>query len=492
MKQIFIFLFSLFSASCSGQNEFSSQNNELIYSDHTIKQLKFIVDSLNLKFKTCDLNKVYRSKAQVNGNYIFLSGTWAKEAKNDIEKNISFDDFIRKYPAATVDKDLLVVKFKYKDYNNADVLAFNSVELNNKYNYNITFRDSFADYEKPSKYSWVLNYQPATQYNEVSISAFFFTGNFKEDVLPLNYAKMLQYSECMIDTATQIFYKKAAKTGVRFSAKKPKKIDELEDYVNKKTFIPIYHKGEDHEAFYQKLEKWEKAKKSKTDSLYQNDPHFVALLNEALAEAIQSNISDDELEELVSLYLNKKTALELKRNRIVVGGCSMDNSPRIHAMNIAKLSGETANWEVFLRAHLDIMNDRFDRMSDGSYAQSGRKTYIKELEVLDINVLDLLLGISLRAENTSNNHYYGDIGRLGRALAETKDRTLIEEKMLSMVVDPNLDDYNRILIYYLFLNYNYNLNDKHVQALNDKKLNLAVKTLPNYLANKLATGEKSK
>jgi len=131
-------------------------------------------------------------------------------------------------------------------------------------------------------------------------------------------------------------------------------------------------------------------------------------------------------------------------------------------------------------------------MSDGSYAQSGRKTYIKELEVLDINVLELLLGISLRAENTSNNHYYGNIGRLGRALAETKDRTSIEEKMLSMVVDPKLDDYNRILIYHLFLNYNYNLNDKHIQALNDKKLNLAVKTLPNYLANKLAAGEKSK
>ena len=50
----------------------------------------------------------------------------------------------------------------------------------------------------------------------------------------------------------------------------------------------------------------------------------------------------------------------------------MDNSPRIHALNIAKLSAETINWEVFLRAHLDIMKDKFERMSDGSYAFGGR------------------------------------------------------------------------------------------------------------------------
>ena len=303
---------------------------------------------------------------------------------------------------------------------------------------------------------------------------------------------MIQYSECMIDTATQIFYQKVAKTGVRFFIDKNKKIEELENYIAQKTLRPTYNRGENDEVFYRKMREWRTIRGIKIDSLYKKDSYFISLFKEAVKEVIENGGGNDDFEELVGLYYAKKTALELKRNRIVVGGCSMDDSPRIHTMNIAKLSAETANWEIFLRAHLDIMNDRFDRMSDGSYAQQERKTYIKELEVLDINVLDLLLGISLRAENTSNNHYYGDIGRLGRALAETKDRTLIEEKMLSMVADPKLDDYNRILIYYLFINYNYNLNDKHVQVLNDKKLNLAVKTLPNYLRSKLVATEKTK
>lgn len=170
----------------------------------------------------------------------------------------------------------------------------------------------------------------------------------------------------------------------------------------------------------------------------------------------------------------------------------MDQSPRFHALQIAKLSAETVNWEIFLRSHLDIMNDRFERVSDGSYAWGARKTYIKELEVLDINVQELLLGICLRIENPSANHYYGDISRIGRALSETIDGAGIEEQMLGMISDNKLDDYNRMLIYYLFLNYNYNLEDKVRKEENEKKLKTAVQALPQYLSVRiLAEKEKN-
>src|SRR5690606_2706951 len=122
----------------------------------------------------------------------------------------------------------------------------------------------------------------------------------------------------------------------------------------------------------------------------------------------------------------KGRLLQRMRHTKVVGSCSQDASPRIHAINIALVSAETTNWEVFLKAHLDIMNDKFDRMSDGNYAYAQRKTYIKELEELNINVIDLLLGISLRIENPANNHYYGNIGRLGRAISESKYKVEFE------------------------------------------------------------------
>ena len=175
----------------------------------------------------------------------------------------------------------------------------------------------------------------------------------------------------------------------------------------------------------------------------------------------------------------------MKRNRKVFGSCSMDNSPRVHAMSIAVLAAESISWEVFLRAHLDIMNDRFDRASDGSYAWAGRGTYIKEIEELNIEVQELLLGISLRISNPSKNHYYGNISRLGRALAETQNRIALEEQILSMIQDPLLDIYNRILMHYLFLNYTYYLPDQKLRLDNLKKLELADQSLPQDIKVKI-------
>ena len=57
--------------------------------------------------------------------------------------------------------------------------------------------------------------------------------------------------------------------------------------------------------------------------------------------------------------------------------------------------------------------------------------------------------------------------------------------MFQMISDNKLDDYNRILIYYLFLNYNNNLDSKEKQAENKDKLMVAVSALPEYLATKI-------
>lgn len=475
-------------ASFSQDTEFGKSNNGLIYSDTTVQQLKFIVDSLNLKFKVCELHKTYVSKFQSKAHYVSLKDGDVIGAKNDMEANISFDEFIKKYSNSEVEKELLIVKFRYEDYSGNDVVEFSSVELNGKYEHEFTFDKDLSKYDEPLKGKWIYIYYNETKYSNESIYAFYILEDFAQESIPEIYARMIQYSDCMVDTSTQIFYEKAHRSGVRYQSEEPSRIKAFMDYIHKSTNRPEYtidYNEEDYEVYSQRYKLWNSVRISKVDSLKNSDEKFLRLFNKAVEEAINKGGTDDEFEEYIGLYYSKKTELELKRNRIVVGGCSQDNSPRVHALNIAKLSAETIQWEIFLRSHLDIMNDRFERASDGSYAWGQRKTYIKELEVLDINVLDLLLGISLRIDNPSRNHYFGNIGRLGRALSETSKSTDIEEKMLQMISDNQLDDYNRIIIYYLFLNYNFNLEDNEKQALNEEKLMVAVKTLPNYLSSKL-------
>lgn len=409
MNRIILIALTIFlSTQVYGQAEFDTYKNGLIYSETTMNKLGQIVDSLNLKYKVCDFNKLFNSKTQTIGHIVRLDTNNIKQAKKDMENNISFEKFIAKYPNAEVDRNVLIIKYKYKNYKEKEVVEFSEVDLNSDYGFEISQDNENNLYSKTMKDSWLFDYTEKSKYSKESIKAFYFPEDFESIPLTLKYSRQIGYSECLIDTIATKF-KDNAKEG----------------WVD----LP---------------KNWQTLSEKKK----------VKLLDEM-------------------------------RSTKVVGGCSQDSRPREHAINIAMLSAETANWEVFLKSHLDIMNDRFDRMSDGSYAYEKRKTYIKELEELDINILDLLIGISLRVENPAENHYYGSIGRIGRAISESKDKNEFITQILSMIEDKELDNYNRILSYFLFVSCNNYIENEAEQKANLKLLEKSIMTLPVYLKSRI-------
>lgn len=409
MRQILTFFLVLtFNLSTFGQqNEFKVYNNGLIYSEEAMLKLGHIVDSLNLKYKACDLNKKFYSKSQTVGYIVSLDTGNIKQAKQDMEKQMPYDEFVKKYPQAKTEKNKLIIKRKYLNYRGKEWIEFAEFDLKSDYGFNIDSKD-LSLYEKYLKNNWLFEYNEQSQYSKESLRAFYFPNEFKTHDIPEKYARMIGYSDCLIDTTTTKF---------------------------------------------------------------------------------KDNLKDGRVElprNWYSLSTKKKAKLlDDMRSTRVIGRCSQDNSPRNHAVNIALLSAETYNWGVFLKAHLDIMNDRFERVSDGNYAWGPRNTYIRELEALDINVLDLILGISFRIENPALNHYYGSIGRIGRALAETKNNNEIEAAILSVISDKELDDYNRLLFYFLLRNYNYYIQDNELKEQNEKNLLRAANTLPEYYRSEL-------
>ncbi len=410
MKKITLFLAGIYlfvSGYCQNA-EFTVYSNGLIYNEQTMSRLSHIVDSLNLKYKMCDFDKVFYAPSQTTGVIVTLKKGNVMQAKKDMEDNIPFADFVSKYPDATIQRDVLIVKSRYKNYDEEEVVEIGHFDLKSDYGFSIELKD-VALYEKDLKNEWLCDYQEKSSYSEEYLQAFYFPNNFSSPPIPAKYCRMIGYSDCLIDTTVAKFK------------------DNLE---NGRVELPS---------------NWQTLSQKKQRQL-----------------------------------------LDKMRSTRVVGYCSQDNSPRVHAVNIALLSAETANWEVFLKSHLDIMNDRFERMSDGSYAWGARNTYIKELEELNINVIDLILGISLRVENPATNHYYGSIGRIGRALSETKNRAEVETAILSAIADTQLDYYNRLLFYFLFKNYNYYINDETIKKENATRLSNAAATLPGYFSERLA------
>lgn len=413
MKKPVLIIASVFiSFQFLGQTEFETYKNGLIYSENTMNKLEKIVDSLNLKYKTCDLNKVFYAKSQTIGHMVSLDTNDIKQAKEDMDKNLPFESFLLKYPNAIIEENVLIVKYKYENYENEEVVEFDEVNLNSNYGFEIQRANKNNFYNKDVKATWLYEYNKKSEDSKESITAFYFPDNFKNKPLYLKYSRQIGYSDCLIDTTSTKFLKNTKDGWVDLPAN------------------------------------WQSLK-----------------------------------------LKNKEKLLTEMRSTRVIGGCSQDSRPREHAFNIALLSAETTNWEVFLKSHLDIMNDRFDRMSDGSYAFAQRKTYIKELEELDINVSDLLIGISMRIENPATNHYYGSIGRLGRAISESKNKKEFENQILSMVEDTELDAYNRVIAYFLFMSYNNYLENKLEQKVNIENVKLSIAKLPNYLKEKIILKE---
>lgn len=487
---------SLFAVlSCNAQtgdfnSEFKTYKNGLIYSDVTMNQLTHIVDSLNLKFKRCDLRRPYYAISQGIGNYVFMEKQNIKEAIADINNNISFEAFVKKYRNAEIDYNMLILKSRYKDsYAKKWFVEFSGQAVDNRNDAEINKNDSPEYINKPLLGKWIIRHDKKTDYSEESLDAFYITTEFRSVQIPEKYARMILYADCVIDTSTDIFKSKANDDDF-FSSRSDKeykksKLYAFHSYIEQSTD----HITENDVPDVYKEYKWHAVDSMKEAWISQNlvnTEKFKQLLADAVKEVKEKQTgSNDRFENYVARYYSKAEALDMKRGRRVMGMCSQDDRPRVHALNIAMLSAESVNWQVFLRAHLNIMNDRFERVTDGSYAWGRRNTYIRELEELNLEVQELLLGISFRMENPVDKHYYGSIGRLGRALAETKNRVQLEDQLITVIKDNELDAYNRLLIHYLYLNYIYYLPEKEARFASLAKLEEADKTLPDYIRSRI-------
>ena len=493
MRKLVLILFLISSCIILDAQEFVVYKNGLIYDENTMDRLKVIVDSLNLKHLKCDLNRDFYAEPQAKAHYIEIKGYKAKAANYDIANNISFSDFESKYSTAFIDHNLLVTKSEYKNHKKENVVNFSTLPLGSDKEHEIRIENDSSFKNKTLKGKWIYDYYECKDHSCVSITAFYFLEEFQTPKIPEKYSDKIQYSDCIIDTNTQIFTDIAQqRIDNSYEITKTKNFSDVElfmSYIFKKTGKPVsdfkYNDTAAEKKYYSEYKKWDSLKFGIIKKNLLNNKEYQQLFHNAIIGGLENGNSNDFLEDIVAEFISKEKSLELKRNRIVMGRCSQDASPRYHAQKIALLSAETANWGVFIKSHLNIMNDRFDRLTDGSYAYGGRKTYIKELEELKLNVDDLLLGSLFRINNPSKNHYFGNIPRIGRALAEYSNKDILENELIGIIEDNKLDDYNRLIFYFLFKNYNHYIQDSSKKIINEIKLKNAVSKLPEYLSNRI-------
>lgn len=438
--------------------EFTTYPNGLIYSPQAMKHINYVVDSLNLKFKKCEFNRKLITDLRGKGTYIHLSIpdsiVLLQQLESDLYHNMSLADVQRKYAEyiLSVQKQINL-SFAYTS------------NLDGSYRYKVTVERKSDEYDFTSQSDiaplhsnshWYFKIRQDQQWRNFYIDANWIEEVYSPMFMPEKYAYLVNYADCMIDTTATIFEKSKL-----FSDSKEDQTEYEEAYIKAKTIIcpteKDFEQCIDHIRNDQRL-------LSKLDKRLKNDTTFLRSLRQAVIhspfdeEYGSIELPDSNLNWLVERYA-PLMMLDYVRQGAVVGECSHDDSPRLQAQKIAYLSAEAHNWGIFLRSHLNIMNDRFVRWgADGK--PNTWLTYIQELEATGINVLDLIFGISLYVANPSPNHYFGNIGRLGRALAESKDSLEFERRAVNMITDADLDSLNRIRIAYLYTNYLLSLREE--------------------------------
>lgn len=448
MKKLPFLLLCLFSSYASAQTKELDIFNGLMYAPADMQQLKRMADSLGLQFRQCKSPFSFTAWQQALALSIELRTKEPVEGLiADLENKIDLKTFKARYGHWIV-RDISAALVAYDD---RYIVAGNANE----------FDALYADSAKLARWRHLKNggwvYRTSTgltkdgQFNIIDVWQL--QGAFLAPAISETYGKLIAYVDCLVDNTTPLMLHSDR------TVKRTESFQMLREYMIRKTNTKVLIMEELPEEDLHNY----------ICAHYKDDETVRRLTHETLLDDMEG-YAVGNLDAIAEEVVPKEKLLELLRSAQVTGSCSMDDRPRRHARNIAVLASQARQWPVFIKAHMNIMNDYMDRRTDGSYAQAGRKTYLKELDQLNINTTDLLLGSALRASNTIPGHYFGNAGRYGRAFSETKDPLAFEVRLKKMLKDPLLDDFNKLILFQLYSNYCYSQPSKEKIVEKVKKL----------------------
>lgn len=478
--------------------------DSLIYKPSTVARLRKVVDSLNLKYKACSYDRPYLSAPQTEGAYLRFETSnkgRAEHLEQLLRSGADSTNLIRECKTDTSGSYKFVRDYFIYDLEPNEDGTISVMSLPRNY-FNEILRVSPTQISQWKKGEWIIQ-KGSDSYSRKKywVRAIRPEEAAASRPLPDHLGRMVMYADCIIDSSKTIrtksqsdynsFDRKAfTKSAIAMKQfykkygldlgqpKRPKYDPELEDEDDEaspkvKAYRDAFTKYE------QEYGMWTERKNQIIKSIESKDQICKDLIK--LVSDQYGSVFTSEAGQWIASYCDRTELLQIARNQTIVGGCSQDDSPRMHAQSLAVYGAEEGVMEVFLRSHMNILNDRFQRVSDGSYAWGRRGTYIRELEAMDIDVPKLLLGTVLRVSNGSEKRYVSSVGRLGRAIVESKDRERFVGMIKEAIGSEELDPFNRVVMQNLMLAYIYHIPTwtEHERALAEYKV--FAKSLPDYL-----------
>jgi hypothetical protein len=445
------------------------------YDKSDLEQLKHTADSLNLKFRTSVVNPVYHSIPQTEALAVELNFDKKNltRVKGLLKKSLSPQQIKQVIPDLIIKDSAHVILAYETRYERHSSQYFHDLYAGYAGHFRQFREDRLPDTEK-----WIYKMgEGATREGKAMLYAYLPDRPFSSIPLPKEYARMIQYVDCMLDTTINVMpYIERKKGTVNQSFKK------LTQYILTQK-IPLDLTKEQLKDYddYPDFDILSDNDRQCITEYLNNNSTYLQLLQHAIREALTKKLGTGDLYALAIHHYQKDTLLLLARTQRVHANCAEDFSIHAHKQHVAELAAQARQWPVFINAHLDVMDHYYRRLGMTIYAAEEKGAYLRELEFLDIPVLTLLLGTILSARDLSIGHYQGNPYHIGRAFADLPDTTDFEKRIGAYMHDDRLDPFNRSILYMLYERYCYNQTNKSLQKLKTKALKSSAATYPEYI-----------
>lgn len=463
--------------------DFYAQDGEILNSEN-ISQLNKIIDSLEETYKNRQTPKFY-SLPQTTANYFEISTDQPEEFLKLLPRVNSFEELVDLEADLQIDTYVFIIKNIYANSKGEKEVEIKSFEIGNSGRSLI--RLDYDDFLKQDDYNYY--YSIYTRKGITNIRGFYLIEDFKVQQIPEKYADWTHYTDFIVQPEEDLFYNSAA---TPFYHRDTTAVDTLVDYFADVTEKPIFKKDQDFKEFIKQKEEWEGKRAVYADSLFENDRKFKSLLFRAVNYAREEKKSNGELEYFTARLVSKPIALDFMRNNRQVGTCSFDNGPLMQQKRMAALAADIPNWNVFIQSFMNVLNDNVSRIANNNIASNARKTYIEELQLLDIDLRKLLLGTNMRISDTARTHYFSNGSKVGKAFAQLnkEQQTSFENELIGLIKDKGVDTFNKLHFYNTYRNYQYFLSDSVHKIAVEKKIDTLIGYLPYSIGSRLTEPNK--
>lgn len=481
-----------------------------------MKRLHFIADSLNIQYKSC-VKKDWSAFDQTIGFDFYETDTNKitklilafknGESLAYIQKNIISE---KRYSLTDTS---LVIRSNYynedtKTYKTQVATLGNRRIIENSIDFDLN-NDSLLPAKDGGYWIYCKN-ENWYDSKKDELTYFYVINPFQKFKIPSYYNDFINYSQCIVDTNTDVYAENAESSQDRRECYEKtmvlqkKFISRIDSIIYKKNepIRPQYYRGKNQDSlklyrkkfllYISKYLKWEKEKVFYVNKVLHKRKDFDELALNAWKEASDSNCYDFEFIDNLAKYYSQKLAFHLKRSVYPIGISSLDSSPREYLIELAILAADVGRWDVFLRAHLNMMNDYARRNSDNSMAARNRGVYIKELDQLPINLDKMFIGMLFRIDNAPKFHYYNTLTRSATAMALSRYQMKFKSLLFTVLSDRSVDTYNRVVFAYTYLNFLERLELKEEKLKYEKaKLLNGISDLPAFLRNRFKKVEEN-